>query len=160
MFLGRTWTPALLRQADTCFCGAGPSAVWHVACGILVPLPGIKPVPPAYKLGVLTTGPKGKSQCRVVFFLIVAIFMGLRRYFNVVLLCIPLIISDVCSVAQSCPTLCGPMDCSPPGSSVHGIFQARILERVAISFSRRSSRPRDRILRLLHWQVDSLPAAM
>ena len=41
-------------------------------------------------------------------------------------------------------TLCYPMDCSPPGSSVHGIFQARILEWVAISFSRRSSRPRDR----------------
>ena len=39
-------------------------------------------------------------------------------------------------VAQSCPTLCDPMDCSPPDSSVHGIFQARILEWVAISFSR------------------------
>ena len=37
-------------------------------------------------------------------------------------------------VAQSCPTLCDPMDCSMPGSSVHGIFQARILEWVAISF--------------------------
>ena len=47
-------------------------------------------------------------------------------------------------VAQSCPTLCDPMDCSPPGSSVHGILQARILEWVAISFSRRSSQPRDR----------------
>ena len=46
-------------------------------------------------------------------------------------------------VAQSCPTLCGPMDCSLPGSSVHGIFQARILEWVAISFSRGSSWPRD-----------------
>ena len=42
-------------------------------------------------------------------------------------------------VAQSCPTLGDPMDCSPPGSSVHGIFQARILEWVAISFSRGSS---------------------
>ena len=42
-------------------------------------------------------------------------------------------------VAQSCPTLCDPMDCSPPGSSVHGIFQARVLECVAISFSRGSS---------------------
>ena len=41
------------------------------------------------------------------------------------------------------PTLCDPMDCSPAGSSVHGIFQARILEWVAIIFSRRSSRPRD-----------------
>ena len=46
--------------------------------------------------------------------------------------------------AQSCPTLCDPMDCSIPGSSVHGIFQARVLEWVAISFSRGSSRPRDR----------------
>ena len=45
--------------------------------------------------------------------------------------------------APSCPTLCDPIDCSPPGSSVHGIFQARILEWVAISFSRWSSRPRD-----------------
>ena len=42
-------------------------------------------------------------------------------------------------VAQSCPTLWDPMDCSLPGSSVHGIFQARILEWVAISFSRGSS---------------------
>ena len=46
-------------------------------------------------------------------------------------------------VAQSCQTLCDPMDCSLPGSSVHGIYQARILEWVAISFSRRSSWPRD-----------------
>ena len=42
-------------------------------------------------------------------------------------------------VAQSCLTLCDPVDYSPPGFSVHGIFQARILEWVAISFSRRSS---------------------
>ena len=46
-------------------------------------------------------------------------------------------------VAQSCLTLCNPMDCSLPGSSIHGIFQARILEWVAISFFRGSSRPRD-----------------
>ena len=39
-----------------------------------------------------------------------------------------------CIVTKSCPTLCDPMDCSLPGSSVYGIFQARILERVAISF--------------------------
>ena len=48
------------------------------------------------------------------------------------------------NVAQSCPTLCNPMDCSLPGFSVHGIFQARILEWGAITFSRGSSRPRDR----------------
>ena len=45
---------------------------------------------------------------------------------------------------QSCSTFCNPMDCSPPGSSVHGIVQATILEWVAISFSRGSSWPRDR----------------
>ena len=47
-------------------------------------------------------------------------------------------------VAQSCLTLCDPIDCNPPGSSVHGIFQARILEWGAISSSRGSSQPRDR----------------
>jgi len=46
-------------------------------------------------------------------------------------------------VAQSCPTLCDPVDCSLPCSSVRGILQARILEWVAISFSSRSSQPRD-----------------
>ena len=46
-------------------------------------------------------------------------------------------------VTQSCPTLCDPMDCSLPVSSVHGIFQAVVLEWVAISFSRGSSQPRD-----------------
>ena len=46
-------------------------------------------------------------------------------------------------VTQVCPTLCDPMDCSLPGSSVHGIVQARILERVAISSSRGSSQARD-----------------
>ena len=49
----------------------------------------------------------------------------------------------VCLVAQSCLTACDSMDCHPPGSSVHGIFQTRILEWVAISSSRGSSRPRD-----------------
>ena len=47
-------------------------------------------------------------------------------------------------VAQSCPTLCDPVDCSLPGFSIHGILQARILEWVTISFSRGSSRPGDR----------------
>ena len=46
--------------------------------------------------------------------------------------------------ARSCPTLCEPTDCSPPGSSVHGISQARILQWVAVPSSRGASRPRDR----------------
>ena len=48
-------------------------------------------------------------------------------------------ISNLGVCAQLSPTLCGLMDCSPPGSSVHGIFQAKILEWIAISFSRGSS---------------------
>ena len=63
-----------------------------------------------------------------------------------------------CSVTQSCLTLCDTMDCNPPGSFAHKIFQARILEWVAISYSRyqnhiltQGSNPH-----LLYWQVDSL----
>ena len=52
-------------------------------------------------------------------------------------------VSEKSEVAQSCPTLCDPVDYSPPGFSVHGILQARTLEWVAISFSRGSSQPRD-----------------
>ena len=68
----------------------------------------------------------------------------------------------VCLAAQSCATLCDPMDCSLPGSSVHGILQARILERVAMPCSRESSqtqgsnpgiKPKSPAL-----QADSLPS--
>ena len=52
--------------------------------------------------------------------------------------------SVLCLVTQSCPTLCNPMDCSLPGSSVRGILQARILEWVAMPSSRGSSQPWDK----------------
>ena len=65
---------------------------------------------------------------------------------------------SVCLVAQSCPTLSNPVDCSPPGSSVHEILQARILEWVAISFSRGSSWPRDRTQIESALQVHYLPS--
>ena len=60
----------------------------------------------------------------------------------------------LCLVAQSGPILCGPMECNPPGSSVRGIIPARILEWVAISYSRESLgiKPMSPAL-----QVDSLP---
>ena len=45
--------------------------------------------------------------------------------------------------AESCPTLCDPMDCSPPNSSVHGVFQAKILKQGAIFYSKESSQPKD-----------------
>ena len=69
--------------------------------------------------------------------------------------------SPACLVAQSCPNLCDPIDHSPPGSSVHGILQTKMLEWVAISFCRGSSQPRARTCVScvsLALQVDSLPA--
>ena len=64
----------------------------------------------------------------------------------------------LCSVAQSCLTPCDPMDCSPPGSAVHGIVQARIL---GCHFLLQGIFPTKgsnlRLLHLLHWQADSLP---
>ena len=62
--------------------------------------------------------------------------------------------------AQLCLTLCHPMDCNLLGSPVHGIFQARILEWVAISDSRWIFPTQESnlcLLNLLHWQADSLP---
>ena len=68
---------------------------------------------------------------------------------------------NICMCVFSHVRLFEPMDCSPPDSSAHGTGQARILEWVAISFSRGSSQPRDRThiscMHLLHWQVGSLP---
>ena len=82
----------------------------------IFPDPGIKPDSPALAGRFFTTEPPGKLvEC--------------------VYVC-------VC-VAQLCPILCNPMDCSLPDSSVHGILQARILEWVAVPFSRGSSQPRD-----------------
>ena len=63
------------------------------------------------------------------------------------------ICSSSCLITKSYLTLSNTMDCSSPDSSVHGIFQARILDWVAISFSRGSSWPRDQT-HLLHWQAD------
>ena len=62
----------------------------------------------------------------------------------------------VCSDTQSCPTLCNTMDYSPPGSSVLGIFLAKILEWVAISFPEDLPNPRIKPVSPA-WQVDSLP---
>ena len=61
-----------------------------------------------------------------------------------------------CLVARLCPTLFDSMDCSPSGSSVHGILQARMLEWVAISFSRGSFQPKIELASPALW-VDSLP---
>ena len=75
-----------------------------------------------------------------------SLFMRERRswaWTNTVTTCLYLMITRACSDEKLCPILCNTMVYSSPGSSVHGISQARILEWVAISFSRGSSWPRD-----------------
>ena len=73
----------------------------------------------------------------------------IRRYVSTLGKCLACISKSVsaarvlCVCLQSCPALHDPVDCGPPGSSVHGISRARVLERVAILFSRGSSGPRD-----------------
>ena len=81
------------------------------------------------------------SQRKLV---IILVNINLRAYFisGIILN----IFICVCACAQVCLTLCDPMDCSPPDSSVHGILQARILEWVTVLFSKGSSQPRDRTL--------------
>ena len=75
-----------------------------------------------------------ESSCLLTALSTVVFYLNLTNYPMLLLLL----------AAQSCPTLCSPRDCRPPGSSVHGILQARILEWVAMSSSAESSRPRDR----------------
>ena len=96
----------------------------HMAYGILVPDQGWNLWPPA--VGVL-----GLSQWPAMKVPRKDFYQKNSGLFNVC----------VCSLTQSCPTLCGPMDCSPPGSSVHGIFQARILEWIATAHSRNLPNP-------------------
>ena len=68
-----------------------------------------------------------------------------------------LLIHCLCSVTQSCPILCDPMDCSPSGYSVHGILQARILEWIAIFLLQGIFLSQESNPHLLHWQAYSLP---
>ena len=116
------------------------------------PWPGMEPTPPALEGDVLlTTGPPAVSRMKFLLVttlpLMLCLFLALgfracadsfRPVSHDYGLC------SCCLVAQSCPTLPDPMDCSPPGSSVRGILQARILEQVAAPSSRGSSWPRDR----------------
>ena len=82
-----------------------------------------------------------------MFFTQLLLLKDASSYFAVFLPCFELRLFDIvfvfCIKCESEVTLCDPVDCSPPGSSVQGILQARVLEWVAISFSRGSSQPRD-----------------
>ena len=90
-------------------------------------------------------------------------FLFLPNLCVCVCVCVP---ARVCMHAQSCLNLCDSMNCSPPGCSVHGTLQARVLEWVAISFSRGlpiqglNLRFMQNLAFFLHWQVGSLPAEL
>ena len=80
-----------------------------------------------------------------------------KKFFGLLCVCVCV---HACSAAQLCLTLSNPKDCSPPGSSLNGISQARTLGWVAISSSKGCSQPKDQtsiFLCLLHWSADSLP---
>ena len=97
----------------------------------------------------------------LVFYSLISLFLVLWNHstqFHISLLS-PwgILCACVCSVTQLCSTLCDPMDYSPPGSSVHGISQVRILEGAVIFSSRGSSWTQGLNPCLLHWNMDSLP---
>ena len=133
------------------FCPSTPSR------GISGPSPFSQGLPPTgyFVLGFPTSSSWVREHC---------------LYFNFALFLLKLMITPsvfcyhlyfvLCLVAQSYPTLYDPMDCSPQSSSIHGIIWARILQWVAISFSRGSSQPQEPnllLLHLLHGQADSSP---
>ena len=87
---------------------------------------------------------------QLLFFLVLRIFKICFNHLQVYSTVLLTIVTMCVLVTKLCPTLCNPMDCSPPGSSVHGILQARILEWVAIPFSR-DLPTQEMILGLLRW---------
>ena len=101
-------------------------------------------------------GPKQHSLWKETFFPLCCRFKSIMRESEQ----LKVDILNPCVLALWCLTLCYPLDYRPPGSSVHGLLQARILDRIAICSSRGSSQPRDQTcvsLWLLHWQLGSLP---
>ena len=75
--------------------------------------------------------------------IVVIVFLGVSKFISLYILSICSLLYVVCACSLTCPTLCDHVDYSPPGSSAHGILQVRILELVAISYSKGSSQPRD-----------------
>ena len=120
--------------------------------------PGIKPGSPALQADSLLSEPPGKPCCCCCCYVTLVVSDSVRPHrqqptrlprpwdspgkntgvgCHLLLQCMK--VKSESEVAQSCPTLSDSLDCSPPGSSVHGIFQARVLEWGAIAFSRGSS---------------------
>ena len=101
-----------------------------------LPDSGIEPGSHALQTDSLPPEPSGssfllQSNIPLCFCVCVCVFMHVYIHVYMYIYVTPV----NCEVTQSCPTLCNPMDCSLPGPSVHGTFQARVLEWVAISFS-------------------------
>ena len=107
----------------------------HVACGTLVPHPGIKPATPALEArspNHWTTREVLRESLLILrFFSVYACITYYYRSWCYTFACV------YYTVAQLCLALCDPIDCNPPGFYVHVILQARILEWIAIPFSRR-----------------------
>ena len=123
-----SWTsqpPELWEVQFMAFCYSSPTGL-TLFSKVAIPLH----IPPSNTWGL--------KLLHVLLSFISSSFIEIWLTYNFVL------ISTYVLVAQSCPTLCNPMDYSPQGSSVHGIFQARMLEWFAILFSRGSSLPRGR----------------
>ena len=132
-----------------------------LSCGMwdLVPWPGAEPLTLPWEHRSLAAGPLGSPY--PLLFQILPCMAHFRELSSPMLYSKSLLVIyfiHESEVAQLWPTLCDPQDCSPPGSSVHGIFQARILEQVAISSSRRSSWPREWTCVSPALQADSLPS--
>ena len=103
---------------------------------------GLTPEAPAHLLPCMTSEGRGKAESGISLWTVwLPVGKEMPHYLEGVCSGIPC--AALCLVAQSCPSLCDPMDCSRPGSSVPGILQARILEWVAMPSSRGSYRPRE-----------------
>ena len=128
------WTVPCQAPLSMGFPGKNAGVDCHFLFQGIFPTQGSNPISASLALagGFFTTKPPGKPQVCFCPFL-----NAITKFFH-------RLQTSESEVAQSCPTLCDRMDYSLPGSSLHGILQARVLEWVAISFSRGSSQPRDR----------------
>ena len=104
---------------------------------------------------------KGDINCHIQFWEVTRLVesfknINRKKCIHVACVCVYVCVC-VCACAQWCLTLCNPMSCSPPGSSVHGIFQARILDWICHFLLQGIFPTQGLNSRLLHFQVDSLP---
>ena len=140
--------PTLCNPRDCCLPGSSVHGTFlqEYCSGLPFPSPGHLPNPGMEPLSLISSTLAGRvfffttsTTCiKNLFFLTDLLLMWIRLN-SIIYLCVCVCVCVcvcACLVVQLCLTLCNPMDCNPPSSSVPGIFQARILEWVAISYSR------------------------